>query len=240
MKVGFQLKQVRERLLKGLVDKGVLRTEKRNFLLFDMATHPLADVRTKEVIITRVVSLLTSSTSAIPPSALVIPTADRDRGGGGAAEEVQCRVMRTVCLVCAAYAGSVLDNAFGRLGYEDREAAFGRCDDILTEFSAWPFGSGAEYGVAPVSRPAAGVGGVAQQQRRAAASRIAGGGECLYCCARDSFADWYLVGSVDNFGRESVLGLVNATKKEARGEEDLSFELLSGVLEVLGKLDSLL
>jgi hypothetical protein len=32
---------VRERLAKGLVDKGVLRTEKRNFLLFDMATHPV-------------------------------------------------------------------------------------------------------------------------------------------------------------------------------------------------------
>lgn len=44
MKIGFQLKQVRERLAKGLVDKGVLRTEKRNFLLFDMATHPVADV----------------------------------------------------------------------------------------------------------------------------------------------------------------------------------------------------
>ncbi|KAH6883609.1 golgi phosphoprotein 3 domain-containing protein [Coprinopsis sp. MPI-PUGE-AT-0042] len=223
MKVGFQLKQVRERLLKGLVDKGVLRTEKRNFLLFDMATHPLADVRTKEVIITRVVSLLTSSTSAIPPAALIIPTADRDRGSS---EEVQCRVMRTVCLVCAAYAGSVLDNAFGRLGYEDREAAFGRCDDILTEFSVYPFGSQPEYGVAPV-RPnatagAGGVGGVVQQQRRAAASRIASGG------------------SSDAYGRESVLGLVNATKKESRGEEDLSFELLSGVLEVLGKLDSLL
>lgn len=37
----YQLRAVRERLLKGLVDKGVLRTEKRNFLLFDMATHPL-------------------------------------------------------------------------------------------------------------------------------------------------------------------------------------------------------
>jgi hypothetical protein len=59
-------------------------------------------------------------------------------------------------------------------------------------------------------------------------------------CDGDIVADLCLVGSVDNFGRESVLGLVNATKKEARGEEDLSFELLSGVLEVLGKLDSLL
>ncbi|KAJ7744912.1 hypothetical protein B0H16DRAFT_1463053 [Mycena metata] len=33
--------QVRECLANGLVDKGVLRTEKRNFLLFDIATHPV-------------------------------------------------------------------------------------------------------------------------------------------------------------------------------------------------------
>jgi len=70
MKIGFQLKQVRERLAKGLVDKGVLRTEKRNFLLFDMATHPVADVRTKENLITRIISLLTSTTSAVPSAAL--------------------------------------------------------------------------------------------------------------------------------------------------------------------------
>ena len=129
MKIGFQLKQVRERLAKGLVDKGVLRTEKRNFLLFDMATHPVSDVRTKEAIINRVVTLLTSTTSAIPPGAL-------DKEG------IQCRVLRAVCLVCAAYSASVLDNAFGRLGYEEREAAFQRCDDILGEFVTWPFGSG--------------------------------------------------------------------------------------------------
>ena len=70
MKIGFQLKQVRERLAKGLVDKGVLRTEKRNFLLFDMATHPVADMRTKESIISRLTALLTSTTSAVPPTAL--------------------------------------------------------------------------------------------------------------------------------------------------------------------------
>ena len=48
MKIGYQLKQVRERLAKGLVDKGILRTEKRNFLLFDMATHPVVDSGAKD------------------------------------------------------------------------------------------------------------------------------------------------------------------------------------------------
>jgi golgi phosphoprotein 3 len=192
MKISFQLKQVRERLLKGLVDKGVLRTEKRNFLLFDMATHPVADVRTKDGIVERAVSLLTTTTTSIPEKALE-------------KEGTQCRVMRAVCLVCAAYAASVLDNAFGRLPYEDREAAFLRCDEIMTEFSVWPLGSGS---------------GSTNSRR---ANRV---GE----------------GSSGVTGREIVIGLVQEVKKESGSgsEEDLGFELIAGVLEVLSKLDSLL
>lgn len=196
MKIGFQLKQVRERLAKGLVDKGVLRTEKRNFLLFDMATHPVADVRTKEALVSRVVALLTSNTSAVPSTALQ-------------KEGTQARVMRSVCLVCAAYAASVLDNAFGRLTYEEREAAFQRCDEILAEFACWPYGSGsaAKNGAGPT--------------RKREAARIG-------------------MGSTGMSGREAVLGLLMEVKKEMRGEEDLCFELVAGVLEVLSKLDSLL
>ncbi|KAI4524781.1 GPP34-domain-containing protein [Schizophyllum commune Loenen D] len=198
MKIGFQLKQVRERLAKGLVDKGVLRTEKRNFLLFDMATHPVSDIRTKESIVTRVVSLLTATTSAVPPAAL-------DKEG------VQCRALRAVCLVCAAYTASVLDNAFGRLGYEEREDAFARCDEILGEFASWPFGAASGASEA-VSTP----------RRRTATARIATGGS-------------------GDAGRESILGLLAEVRKESiGGDEDVSFELVAGVLEVLSKLDSLL
>lgn len=193
LKIGFQLKQVRERLAKGLVDKGVLRTEKRNFLLFDMATHPLADTRTKDSIISRVVTLLTSTTSAVPAAAL-------DKEG------IQCRVMRAVCLACVAYTASVLDNAFGRLGYEEREAAFGRCEDLLAVFSAWPIGGD----ITPTT------------SRRRQNSRIA-------------------AGSSTDTGRESILGLVQEVKKEMQSaEEDVGFELIAAVLEVLSKLDSLL
>ncbi|KIJ94648.1 hypothetical protein K443DRAFT_683587 [Laccaria amethystina LaAM-08-1] len=203
LKIGFQLKQVRERLAKGLVDKGVLRTEKRNFLLFDMATHPLSDIRTKESLITRVVSLLTSTTSAVPERAL-------DKEG------TQCRVMRAVCLVCAAYTASVLDNAFGRLGYEEREAAFGRCDDVLGEFVVWPLGSSASSNSSSSGVTAAG--------RRRHASRIASG-----------------AGTSGGDGRESILGLVQEVRKEmVGGDEDVAFELVVAVLEVLSKLDSLL
>ncbi|KDQ18761.1 hypothetical protein BOTBODRAFT_103432 [Botryobasidium botryosum FD-172 SS1] len=131
MKIGFQLKQVRERLAKGLVDKGVLRTEKRNFLLFDMATHPVADVALKADLSLRVVSLLTSRTAAIPPNALA-----KEEG-------VRYRITRSVCLVCAAHAANVLENPLSeRLGYEQREDATARCEDIMAAFSQWPFGSG--------------------------------------------------------------------------------------------------
>ncbi|KAI0044473.1 GPP34-domain-containing protein [Auriscalpium vulgare] len=194
LKIGFQLKQVRERLAKGLVDKGVLRTEKRNFLLFDMATHPVADLRVKDAIVQRVVALLTASTSAVPSAAL-------DQSG------TQMRALRAVCLACAAYAASVLDNAFGRLGYEEREAAFARCDDVLAEFAVWPFGS---------------AGGPTTGSRRREGSRIG-------------------MGSAAVHGREAVLGLLQEVRKELLGgDEDLSAELVAGVLEVLSKLDSLL
>lgn len=204
MKIGFQLKQVRERLAKGLVDKGILRTEKRNFLLFDMATHPISDPRTKAQLITRVTSLLTSTTAAVPPAALL-------SGEDG----VGSRVMRSVCLVCAGYAASVLDNAFGRLGYEDREAAFQRCDEVLAEFACWPFGTSDGSASVPTSA------GDARARRREGA-RIGMGS------------------SGGASGRESVLGLVQAVKGEMIGDEDLGFELVAGVLEVMSKLDSLL
>jgi Golgi phosphoprotein 3 len=127
MKIGYQLKQVRERLAKGLVDKGVLRTEKKNFLLFDMATHPVSDPTFKDDVLKRTLSLLTARTAAVPVSSLY-------------ADTVRYRTVRAVCLVCAAFAANVLENALVHLGYDAREAAFSKCDELLAEFSQWPFG----------------------------------------------------------------------------------------------------
>jgi hypothetical protein len=59
LKLSYQLKNVRERLAKNLVEKGVLTTEKQNFLLFDMTTHPLVDNVTKSRIVKRVIFLNT-------------------------------------------------------------------------------------------------------------------------------------------------------------------------------------
>ena len=127
MKIGYQLKQVRERLQKGLVDKGILRTEKRNFLLFDMATHPVADGGAKDELRKRVRNVLTNRTVVIPPTQFL-------------PQEVQFRYLRTITMVCAAYAANVLENALATLGHEARERAFAQVDELLAEYSQWPFG----------------------------------------------------------------------------------------------------
>ncbi|EOO02019.1 putative vacuolar protein sorting-associated protein 74 protein [Phaeoacremonium minimum UCRPA7] len=127
MKIGYQLKQVRERLAKGLVDKGILRTEKRNFLLFDMATHPVADGGAKEEIRRRVRNVLTQRTVVLPGSQFL-------------PENLEFRYTRTIAMVCAAYAANVLENALSTLGHEARERAFTQTDELLAEYSQWPFG----------------------------------------------------------------------------------------------------
>ncbi|KAI9731463.1 MAG: Vacuolar protein sorting-associated protein 74 [Claussenomyces sp. TS43310] len=127
MKIGYQLKQVRERLAKGLVDKGILRTEKRNFLLFDMATHPVADGGAKEEIRRRVRNVLTQRTVVIPGSQFL-------------PENLEFRYVRTIAMVCAAYAANVLENALSTLGHEARERAFAQVDELLAAYSQWPFG----------------------------------------------------------------------------------------------------
>ncbi|KAL8653653.1 MAG: hypothetical protein Q9210_001968 [Variospora velana] len=127
MKIGYQLKQVRERLAKGLVDKGILRTEKRNFLLFDMATHPVADGGAKDEIRRRVRNLLTNRTVVLPGSQFL-------------PEDAEFRYIRTISMVCAAYAANVLENALASLGHESRERAFAQVDELLADYSQWPFG----------------------------------------------------------------------------------------------------
>lgn len=88
----------------------------------------------------RVVALLTARTTTIPPAAL--PGNSKTPSSAAPPPDLEFPATRTISLVCAAYAASVLDNALVRLGYDEREAAFSRCDDLLNEFTAWPLGSG--------------------------------------------------------------------------------------------------
>ena len=43
-------------------------------------------------------------------------------------------------MVCAAYAANVLENALTTLSHEARERAFAQVDEMLAEYSQWPFG----------------------------------------------------------------------------------------------------
>jgi golgi phosphoprotein 3 len=125
MKIGYQLKQVRERLAKGLVDKGILRTEKRNFLLFDMATHPVVDGGAKDEIRRRVRTVLTSRTVVLPSTPLL-------------PDGMDFRYFRTLAMVCAAYAANVLENVLTSLQPEARERAYAQVDYLLKCYSRWP------------------------------------------------------------------------------------------------------
>jgi Golgi phosphoprotein 3 (GPP34) len=136
MKIGYQLKQVRERLAKGLVDKGILRTEKRNFLLFDMATHPVVDSGAKDEIRKRVRNVCSQRTVVLPPSQFL-------------PQEMDFRYIRTISMVCASYAANVLENALVTMSHEARERAFAQVDELLAEYSQWPFGkrAGGQQGI---------------------------------------------------------------------------------------------
>lgn len=128
MKINYQLKQVRERLAKGLVDKGILRTERKNFILFDMATHPVADKMLKEYIKNRVLAMLTQRTVELDP--VCNPQFEKD---------TSCKYLRLVALICGAYAANVLENVLMHLNYDKRDQAFARADEILQDYSESPF-----------------------------------------------------------------------------------------------------
>lgn len=128
LKINCQLKQVRERLAKGLVDKGVLRTERKSFFLFDMATHPIADKLSKEHIKNRIIAMLTLHT--IDLDALATDQS---------VKSTLMRYLRSVALVCGSYAANVLENVLTGLNYDKRDQAFARADEILSDFGGFPF-----------------------------------------------------------------------------------------------------
>lgn len=109
LKLRYQLRNVRERLAKNLVEKGVLTTEKQNFLLFDMTTHPLHDNNMKQKLIKKV-----------QESVLNRWTNDAHR-----------MEKRVLSLIVLAHAGDVLENAFAPLSDEDYEVAMKRVRTLL-------------------------------------------------------------------------------------------------------------
>ncbi|KAH7967257.1 hypothetical protein HPB49_023781 [Dermacentor silvarum] len=109
LKLRYQLRNVRERLAKNLVEKGVLTTEKQNFLLFDMTTHPLVDQTSKGKLVRRVQEAVLSRWVNDPQR--------MDR--------------RLLALLVLAHASDVLENAFAPLSDDDYELAMRRVRELL-------------------------------------------------------------------------------------------------------------
>ncbi|XP_015786230.1 Golgi phosphoprotein 3 homolog sauron [Tetranychus urticae] len=109
LRLKYQLKNVRERIAKNLVEKGVLTTEKQNFLLFDMTTHPLVDSGTKSKLIKKVQDAVLSKWVNDPHR--------MDK--------------RLLALIILAHASDVLENAFVSLSDDDYEIAMRRVRELL-------------------------------------------------------------------------------------------------------------
>eukprot|EP00052_Salpingoeca_macrocollata_P027147 m.256357 g.256357 ORF g.256357 m.256357 type:complete len:290 (+) comp22699_c5_seq4:117-986(+) len=109
LKLKYQLRNVRERLAKGLVEKGVLTTEKQNFLLFDMTTHPVTDMVVKERVVKKVQDSVLSKWQN--------DTSRFDK--------------RVLALIYMAHASDVLENAFAPLSDDDYELAMKRVRELL-------------------------------------------------------------------------------------------------------------
>jgi len=101
LKLRYQLKNVRERLAKNLTEKGVLTTEKQNFLLFDMTTHPLTDSTSKNRLIRKVQDAVLSKWVNDPHR--------MDK--------------RLLSLIFLTHASDVLENAFAPLNDDDYDLA---------------------------------------------------------------------------------------------------------------------
>jgi len=109
LKLTYQLRNVRERLAKNLVEKGVLTTEKQNFLLFDMTTHPLTNSSSKSKLIKKVQDSVLSKW----------------------ANDVGRMEKRVLALIYLAHASDVLENAFAPLSDEDYDVAMKRVRYLL-------------------------------------------------------------------------------------------------------------
>ncbi|XP_019838332.2 Golgi phosphoprotein 3 [Bos indicus] len=109
LKLHYQLRNVRERLAKNLVEKGVLTTEKQNFLLFDMTTHPLTNNSIKQRLIKKVQEAVLDKWVNDPHR--------MDK--------------RLLALLYLAHASDVLENAFAPLLDEQYDVATKRVRQLL-------------------------------------------------------------------------------------------------------------
>lgn len=100
-KIALQMRNVRERIAKNLVEKGVCSTEKQNFILFDMTTHPLINTPAKQLVIQRIIDALLSNWTT----------------------DIQRMDKRMLSLIVVSQRADVLENAFLTLSNQDYNTA---------------------------------------------------------------------------------------------------------------------
>jgi Golgi phosphoprotein 3 len=103
------MRNVRERIAKNLVEKGVLTTEKQNYVLFDMTTHPVVDASIKQRVIRKVQDSVLSRWVNDP----------------------QRFDKKTLSLIYLAHSSDVLENAFTALSDEDYDIAMKHVRELL-------------------------------------------------------------------------------------------------------------
>lgn len=108
MKLHYQLKNVRERLAKNLVEKGVLTTEKQGFIIFEMTTHPLVNMNLKNKLIKKVQDALLTQWKNDPHK--------MDK--------------RMLSLILLSHSSDVLENAFVMLSDDDYEIVIRRLKEL--------------------------------------------------------------------------------------------------------------
>lgn len=96
-------------MAKNLVEKGVLTTDKQNFLLFELTTHPVTDNIAKSRLVKKV-----------QEAVLVKWVNDPHRMD-----------KRLLSLIFLAHASDVLENAFAPLNDDDYELAMKRVRELL-------------------------------------------------------------------------------------------------------------
>ncbi|XP_016359520.1 Golgi phosphoprotein 3-like isoform X2 [Sinocyclocheilus anshuiensis] len=109
LKLHFQMRNVRERLAKSLVEKGVLTTEKQTFLLFDMTAHPLTDSSEKQRLVQRLQDSLLERWS----------------------NDWRRMSRRMLALILLAHAADVLENTLSSLSDERYDTACSRSRSLL-------------------------------------------------------------------------------------------------------------
>lgn len=109
MKLGYALKNVRERIAKTLVEKGILTTSKGNFFIFEYVTHPLVDSKVKAKLIQKVQNSLLQDWINDP----------------------QRFDPRVLAMLYLAHIGEVLDGCLTDLNDNDYNIATARMDELL-------------------------------------------------------------------------------------------------------------